>query len=102
MSVENPTEVTALGAQAAANQFLSDCLPDRFTADLARQEQVGGAWHVPVILAYPLIGSIGEVGEIIISAETDQVVSHTPLDEMRRIAEELYIKHRERIEAAFS
>lgn len=103
MSVENPTEITALGAQAAANQFLSDHLPDRFTADLAHRDPAGGdIWRVPVILAYPVVGSIGQVGEILISADTEQGLSYTALDEMKRVASDLYEAHRERIEAHFS
>jgi len=102
MSVENPTEVTALGAQAAANQFLSDHLPDRFTADLAHKDPERDIWRMPVILAYPVVGSTGKVGEILISADTEQVLSYTPLDEMMRIATDLYEAHRERIDEHFS
>lgn len=102
MPTHTPSRVTALAAQAAANQFLSERLPDRFTADQAGR--VGGAdvWRVPVILAYPLVGSVGQVGEVLIHAETEQVVSHTPLDEMKARARPLYEAHREQIEAAFS
>ncbi len=102
MSTHAPTRVTALTAQAAANHFLSETLPDRFTADQAERDQNTGIWHVPVILAYPFVGSIGQVGEILIHAETGQVVSHTTFDEMNARARKLYEDHREQIEAAFS
>lgn len=102
MSTHTPTHVTALAAQAAANQFLGECLPDRFTADQAERDRTGDVWRVPVILAYPIIGAVGTVGEVLISAETEQVVSSTPLDEMKSRARELYEAHRDEIEAAFS
>jgi len=60
-------QVTALQAQAAANLFLSDHLGDRFTADQAKISATDDVWEVPVILTYPLIGSVGQVGEILVS-----------------------------------
>lgn len=48
-------QVTAQQAQAAANHFLSNHLPDRFTADQAQLTATGDVWQVPVILAYPFI-----------------------------------------------
>ncbi|MGH9941684.1 MAG: hypothetical protein ACRD9R_04900 [Pyrinomonadaceae bacterium] len=102
MPTRTPTQMTALGAQAAANQFLSEHLPDRFTADLAQRAAAGDLWRVPVILAYPIIGSVGQVGEILINSETEQITSHTPVEEMKRRAQTLYETHHEQIEAAFS
>lgn len=97
-----PPQVTALQAQAAANLFLSDRMPDRLTADQPQLSPADDLWHVPVILAYPFIGSIGEVGEILISADSEAVVFHTPLEEMKARAQQLYEAHRDEIEAAFS
>jgi len=102
MSVHSPTEITALAAQAAANEFLIDRLPDRFTADSPERIPGREVWRVPVILAYPFVGSVGRVGEVVVSAETEQVISYTPLDEMKRAAQELYEAHRAEIEAPFS
>lgn len=102
MSTHTPTQVTALAAQAAANQFLSENLPDRFTADQAERGRTGDVWRVPVVLAYPFIGAVGRVGEVLISAETERVISFTPFDEMKSRASELYEAHRDEIEAAFS
>jgi len=97
-----PPQVTALQAQAAANLFLNDRLPDRFTADQPQLSAADDLWHVPVILAYPFVGSIGEVGEILISADSETAISHTPLDEMKERAQRLYDVHRDEIEATFS
>ena len=95
-------QVTALQAQAAANLFLSDRLPDRFTADQPQLSRAGDLWHVPVILAYPFVGSLGVVGEVLISTDSEAVVSHTALDDMKERAQQLYDAHRDEIEAAFS
>ncbi len=97
-----PPRATALQAQAAANLFLSDRLPDRFTADQPELNPAGELWRVPVILSYPFVGPLGEVGEILVNAGSEAVVSHTPLDEMRDKAQSLYEAHRDEVEAAFS
>jgi hypothetical protein len=96
------TEITALEAQAAANRFLSEHLPDRFCADDPRLDKAATLWRVPVVLAYPFIGSVGEVGEIEIDASSSEIVSHTAMDQMTARARTVYEQHREAIEAAFS
>ncbi|MBW4443644.1 MAG: hypothetical protein KME10_20910 [Plectolyngbya sp. WJT66-NPBG17] len=53
--------ITAQQAQAISNEFLSDHISDRFTAD--QPYFVENFWVVPVILTYPNIGSLGQVGE---------------------------------------
>lgn len=83
-------QVTAQQAQAAANHFLSDHLPDRFTADQAQLTATGDVWQVPAILAYPFIGSLGQVGEILVSTASEVVVFHTPLNEMKQAGQRLY------------
>ena len=94
--------VTALQAQAAANFFLNENLPDRFSADQPQLSGLTEAWVVPVILSYPFIGSVGPVGEILVSVDCEEVISHTPLAEMKQRAAETYALHCETIEAAFS
>ncbi len=94
--------VTAQLAQAAANLFLSNHLPDRFTASQAQFTTTGKVWQVPVILSYPFIGSLGIVGEVLISTASEIVVSHTPFDEMKQAGQKLYEAHRDEISANFS
>lgn len=94
--------ISALEAQAAANGFLLDNLPDRYLAVEPRLDVTTQAWHVKVVLTYPFLGSIGEVGEIVISANSEEVLSHTPLTEMRERALQHYEQHREAIQTAFS
>jgi hypothetical protein len=93
-------KITALQAQAIANQFLSDHLPDRFTADQPTLAE--DIWQVPVILAYPSIGSLGIVGEIWVSAATESMVSHTELATIKAAGLHLYEIYQNAIETAFS
>ena len=101
MAIYSAPKVTALQAQATANLFLSDHLPDRFTADQPQLNALDHVWHVPVVLAYPGVGVVGCVGEICINTVSETVVSHTPLAEMKQAAQALYDAHRDAIEAAF-
>jgi hypothetical protein len=91
--------ITALQAQALTNSFLSDRLPDRFTAD--RAEWIDRQWRVPVILAYPGIGSLGEVGETYVDNEVGTILSHTSLEQMKQKGMELYATNQDAIKAAF-
>jgi hypothetical protein len=101
MTTHTAPYITALQAQAIANLFLSDHLPDRFTADQAQFDPHDACWHVPVILAYPGVGALGTVGEILIAAHTETMIAHTPFEEMRQRAQCLYDAHRDAIDAAF-
>ena len=92
-------KITSLEAEAAASLFLSDHLPDRLTAGDPQLDTRAGVWLVPVLLAYPIIGSVGEIGEIVISGQTEKILSHTPVDKMLAQARALYDQHRESIEA---
>ena len=91
--------VTALQAQELVNDFLSNSLPDRFTADSS--ELVDDKWQVSVILAYPQIGSLGSVGLVQVDTEIGKIVSYTPLEKMKQTGVELYTIDQNVIEAAF-
>lgn len=99
MAVNTIPKVTALEAEAAVSLFLSDRLPDRLTAGDPQLDAQVGVWRVPVLLAYPTIGPVGEVGEVVVSGQAEEVLSHTPVDEMLARARALYEQHREQIEA---
>ena len=94
--------LTALEARGEASLFLSDHLTDRFYANDPRLDEATNIWHVPILLAYPIIGSVGHTGEILVDATSGAVVSHTPLDDMKAAAARLIELHRDEIEAAFS
>ena len=94
-------KTTAFEAEAIAGGFLLDHLPDRFSTGAPRFDKAAGVWRVPAILAYPRIGSVGEVGELTIDDSAKEVVSHTPFEEMTTRALAIYEQRCEEIEAAF-
>jgi hypothetical protein len=95
-------QLTALEAQITANGFLLDNLPDRYLAVEPRLDTDAKAWRVKIALTYPFIGSVGEVGEILVSAFSEKILSHTPIAEVRERGRQLYEQHREAIQTAFS
>ena len=99
MTTKTPPTITALEAQGAANLFLSDHLGDRFLAVRPQLDLRQDVWRVPVVLTYAVLGSLGEVGEVTVSAGSEEVVSHTPFEEMKERARALYEQHRDEIEA---
>ncbi|NOT60920.1 MAG: hypothetical protein HOP19_11940 [Acidobacteria bacterium] len=101
MIAQATAKISALEAEAAANLFLSDHLPDRYCADDPQYDAITQVWRIPVILAYPFIGSLGAVGELTVNPFSKAVVSHTPIDQMRQRGQALYQQNREAIEAAF-
>lgn len=102
MAIKSVPTVTALEAQGVANLFLGDHLGDRFLAVRPQLDEGGDVWRVPVVLTYAVVGPVGEVGEILVSAGVEEVVSHTPFEEMKERARALYEQHREQIEAPLS
>ncbi|HXF41221.1 MAG TPA: hypothetical protein VN687_16010 [Blastocatellia bacterium] len=102
MAVTAFPQITALEAEAKASLFLSDNLPDRFTAGDPALDSSADHWRVPVLLSYPNIGPVGQVGDIVIDAGTEQILSHTATEEMLARARALYDEHQDAIEAAFS
>ncbi len=78
---------------------MSDHLPDRISASTPSLDETAQVWRVPVILAYPSLGVLGQVGEIVVSATKAGVISSTPVDEMLKTAQALAEKHRDAIEA---
>jgi hypothetical protein len=99
-TITAPT-ITAYQAQAEAGGFLNDHMPDRFCAGRPHLDYDAYVWRVPILLSYPVIGPVGQVGEILVSAGNEQVISFTPIEEMKSLALHLYEEHRDAIEAAF-
>jgi hypothetical protein len=93
--------ITKQQAQAVANLFISDHLPDRFTADQPCLTQTRNSWNIPIILTYPYIGSLGQVGTVTVSTASELILSHTPIEEMKQTGQKLYELHRDAIEARF-
>lgn len=94
--------VAASAATAVANEFLLERVGDRFTTSVPYLKPDAHAWCCVVTLAYPVVGEVGDVGEIMVCARAGEVLSHTSVDEMHARARLLYEQHHERIEAAFA
>ncbi|HEY3138434.1 MAG TPA: hypothetical protein VGL29_20590 [Blastocatellia bacterium] len=94
--------ITAIQAQAEAFRFLNDHLPDRIISGSPHLDAAAQLWRVPAMLTYPHLGTLGEVGEIVVSVTDGKIVAHTPIEEMRAAALALAEQNREQIEAPVS
>jgi hypothetical protein len=92
---------TVFEARATANGWLIEHLPDRFAAGIPAFDADLSGWRIPVWLSYPRLEPLGPVGELVIDEVSGDVKSYTPIDEMNKLALELYAQHREQIEAPF-
>ena len=90
---------TVAAARAAANDWLSTHLPDRFAAGVPTYDPARMGWQIPVWLAYPHLAPLGPVGELLVDAGQGVITAHTPITEMKERALKLYEQHREHIEA---
>jgi len=88
----------------AANQFIVEYLPDRFSAGLPKLVlfPLRPLWLVPVHLTYPGVGAVGEVGMLAVDGDRPLVVGWTPPEEMEALAQKLYEENRDEIEITFS
>jgi hypothetical protein len=91
-------------AMITANRFIVEHLPDRFSAGLPKLVlfPLKPLWLVPVHLAYPGTGVVGEVGMLAVDGDRPVVVGWTPPEEMETLARKLYEENRGEIELAFS
>ena len=91
-------------AMIAANQFIVEHLPDRFSAGLPKLVlfPLRPLWLVPVHLTYPGVGVVGEVGMLAVDGDRPVVVGWTPPKEMEVLARQLDEENRDEIEIAFS
>jgi hypothetical protein len=100
----NRAVLDAKQAIIAANRFIVENLPDRFSAGLPKLVNfpLQQLWLVPVLLTYPDVGVVGEIGMIAIDGEQPVVVGCTPPKNMEALAHQLYEENRNEIELAFS
>jgi len=97
--MSSATITTVQAARATANDWLLSNLADRFAAGVPEYEESLQGWRILVWLAYPQMGPLGPVGELVIDEASGSVASHTAIDEMKARALSLYEQHREQIEA---
>jgi len=95
-----PLNLMAQDAVSIASGWLWERLPDRFGPADPTLDPQRHLWRVPVVLAYPGL-TIGQVGEIVVSASSGEVVAHTDLDEIKAAGLKLGRKHRAKVRAAF-
>lgn len=96
----------ALSPEAAAQiveNFIADHLGNLALAGVPRRMifPIRMVWAVPIALAYPGYGLAGVIGIVAVDDELASIVAATPLEEMRRAAEQLYAERQPEIEAAF-
>jgi hypothetical protein len=91
-------------AMIAANQFIVEHLPDRFSAGLPKLVlfPLRPLWIVPVHLTYPGKGVIGKVGMLAVDGDHPVIVGWTPPEEMETMAHQFYQENRDEIESVFS
>jgi hypothetical protein len=99
-----PVTLNAKQVMIAANQFIAEHLPDRFSAGLPKLVffPLRTLWLVPVLLTYPGVGAMGEVGMLAVDGDRPLVIGWTPLEEMEALARQLYEENRDEIALAFS
>jgi hypothetical protein len=102
MAITTAPTVTAMEAQAIAFEFLNDRLPDRIIPDAPSLRADCQEWQVAVVLSYPRLGVLGQVGQITVSATTGEVLAFTPVEEIRAAALSLAERHRDAIQAPVS
>lgn len=89
-------------AEAMANQWLLDNLPDRFAAGEAWLIESCHVWYVPIELTYPGLGSLGRVGEALISAFAGTLLSISDIGSIRQAGTELYSSYQDGLQATAS
>ncbi len=89
-------------AKSTANHFILEHLPDRYCAGNPNLVEfpIRTVWSVPIVLGYPKLGVIGQVGTVIIDSEMGTIAGWTPLQEVRSAARELYEQRKTEIEAS--
>lgn len=97
------TAINAATAKRLANRFILENLPDRFCAGTPRflQFPLRSVWAVPVMLSYPRIGPVGQTGLVAVDVETGSVTGWTPLQEMKKAAQNIYAEKKAEVETAF-
>ena len=90
---------TVSEAPAAANEWLTTHLPDRFAAGIPDYDHNRNGWRIPVWLSYLDLEPFGPVGELLVDAVSGDVHAHTPIADMKALALQLYEHYRVHIEA---
>lgn len=92
--------VTAIKARARVNWFLFSQVGTQFSAGEAELDTAENLWRMPILLITP--GFIaGQVGEATVSLDTPEIIAHTEIEKMQKMAMRLRKKYDSEIRAAF-
>lgn len=106
MALAQETHVESLTAEEArlvAEEFILDHMGDPVTAGQPWfiHTVLGEAWVAPLVLTSSAYGIVGGIGAVIVDSNTRQVVAYTPIEMVKRNAEQLWETQKPDIEAAF-
>jgi hypothetical protein len=89
--IENVVDViSARQSAATVSEWLVSHVGDRFLAGTPVLDAVTQLWRIPILYVYPNEGPLGSVGEATVDSLTGEMLAHTPIDEIKSLATELY------------
>jgi hypothetical protein len=89
--IENVVNViSARQSAATVSEWLVSQVGDRFLAGTPVLDAVTQLWRIPILYVYPNEGPLGSVGEATVDSLTGEMRAHTPTDQIKNFAMELY------------
>lgn len=82
--------ISSRQAAATVSEWLVCHVGDRFLAGSPALDAVTQVWRIPIMSVYPNEGPLGHVGEATVDSLTGEMLAHTPTDEIKSLATELY------------
>lgn len=92
-------ESAEIEARRLGNRWLHEHLPTEYTCGQP-QSLRASTWTVPILLAYPGL-VVGQVGALTVDLEIEQVIQHTPPEQIFVAGDRLGAQHAEAIQAAY-
>jgi hypothetical protein len=96
----NQLDIAKVQARARVNRFLLAEVGSQFAAGEAEFDRITNHWKIPILLVTPGFVA-GQVGEVWLSWQNHEIVSHTALEQIYAEAETLKARHDAEIQAAF-
>lgn len=73
-------ELSEIDIQGKVNYFISEHLPNKFTANTPVKLSKD-IWSVEIVLSYPNVGKLGVVGSVQLDL-AGNILDHTPIDKI--------------------
>ncbi len=86
--------------RARINRFLFSQAGSYFSAGEPILDASKAEWVIPILMVTPGL-IVGEAGQAVVSQPTQELISHTPIEQLHTTAAELRRLHHAEIEAAF-